>query len=199
MIKPAMPKMPHDRTFYMLIGGNLVVLLLIGFLAVRPVLGMLNAHTTEITKTKAEVAAAETKAAELRKLKDTYAAAEQTYAPVIQGLPRTKDVAGYQTQLEELARLTTNRLTTVDTSGGAAKTGAAPAAAPAAPASQAGGFPTIPVKVELSGTYATVLDFVQRVESMDRFTKVSSMDLGGSDSSGALKATLELQTLYIPG
>ncbi len=197
MIHPSLPKLPHDRTFYLLIGGNLVTLLLIGFFAVRPVLGMLNAHTSEITKTKSELAAVETKVAELRKLKDTYAASEQTYAPVISGLPRTKDVAGYQTQLEDVARLTSNRLTTVDTSTGGAKAGA-PAATAAAPA-QAGGFPTIPVKVELSGTYATVLDFVQRVERMDRFTKVTSMDLGGSDKSGALKATLELQTLYIPG
>jgi len=191
MIHPALKF--KDQKFYALVGGNLLILLLIGFFAVRPVLGMLNAHTTEITRTKAEIASAETKVVELRKLKDTYAASEQTYAPIIQSLPRTKDVAGYQTQLDDLAQLTSNNLTVVDTSA-SSKVGA-PAAAPA----QAGGFPTIPVKAELTGTYATVLDFVQRVEQMDRFTRVTSMEVQGSDSSGALKAILELQTLYIPG
>lgn len=194
MIRKSLPNL-KNHLFYTLIGGNLVVLLLLGFFAIRPVFGMLNAHTTEITRTKAEISAAEVKATELRKLKDAYATSEQTYAPIIQSLPRTKDVAGYQTQLDELAQLTSNQLTVIDTSSTAKGGAPAPVAAPV----QAGGFPTIPVKAELKGTYATVLDFVQRVEKMDRFTRVTSMDISSSDSSGGLNVTLELQTLYIPG
>lgn len=200
------PHIPKDRKFYALIGGNLVILALIGVFGLRPVIGLLSKHTKEIGTVRAEIVSVEKKTADLRTLKQAYPQYEQTYATLIQGLPRTRDVAGYQTELEELAKLTSNQLTTVDTSGGSG--GAAAGAAPTtqkpgdkpagSPGATVGGFPTIPVKVDISGTYASVLDYVSRLETMARFTQVTGMDLKGSTSTGAVKATLDLQTLYLP-
>lgn len=192
MIGPRI-NLPKNRKFYALLGGNLVVLIALGVLVLRPIFGMLGQHTDEITKVRAETAGIERKTVELRKLKEVYPQIEQTYAPVLQAVPKTRDVAGYQTELEELARLTSVRLATVDTAG---TTGTSNTAQKTAPV-QVGGFPTIPVQVTLTGTYATVLDFINRLETMNRFTRVTGMDFTGSDGTGAIQAKLDMQTLYL--
>lgn len=218
-MKPHLPS-GANKVFYGLLGGNVVIMALIGFLALRPVVGLLQKHTTDITQLNAQIVAIQKKSVQLRKLKETFPAYEASYAPLLLNVPHTKDVAGYQAELEALAQATSNKLVSVDTSGGA-KTGAAapsvaqtapttqkpgeakPATAPAAPAagpvvSSAGGFPSTPVKVDLTGTYATVLDFIHRVETMDRITKVTAMDIESNGTAGAVRATLDLTTLYIP-
>ena len=195
MIKPHI-SFPKNRKFYALVAGNLVALAAIGVLVLRPILGMLVSHTTEITTVRGQTAAIERKSNELRKLKDIYPQFEQTYAPAIQAVPKTRDIAGYQTELEELARLTSITLLTVDTSGGGAG-GSAPKAS--SQTVQVGGFPAVTVQVIMTGTFATTLDFINRLETMNRFTRVTAMDLTASDTSGAVKATLELQTLYLEG
>jgi Tfp pilus assembly protein PilO len=211
----------HAR-FYLLLAGDVVVVVLVAIFVLRPIIGMLNKHTGEITRTKAEIAAVAQKTSELRKLRDTYPAYEATFAPLIATLPKTRDVAGYQTELEDLAKLTSNQLLTVDTSslsGSAAKP--APSAAAATPPPKAdakatptpepvasgpsttlatvAGFPAIPVKVQLTGTFGSILDFIHRVETMDRFTKVNALDLRANDASGGLKADIQLTTFYVPG
>lgn len=191
------PQLPKSRKFYALLGGNVLVLIVLGVLVLRPIFGMLVKHTDEITQVRAETAALQQKTVELRKLKEVYPEIERTYSPLIQNVPKTRDVAGYQTELEELARLTSIQLTTVDTSSTTATGGTAPKTG--ATTLQVGGFPAIPVKVTVSGSYASILDFINRLETMNRFTRVTAMDLASADASGAVKATLELQTLYLTG
>ncbi len=199
-------KSPRNRFFYGLLAGNAVVLALLGFFAVRPILGVLSKHTTEITKTTAEITAVQNRTAELRKLRETYPALEAQYQPLLAVVPKTKDIASYQTELEELAQVTSTQLLTVDTAGeqkaGASqsaqpatqKPGEAAAAKPAG--TTAGGFPTLPVRIDITGSYTAVLDFVQRLETMDRITKVTGLDLVGNPATGAVKATITAQALY---
>lgn len=190
----ASPHIKKSQTFYILLAGNLVILTMIGLFVLRPVFGLLMKQTTEITQTRADTLTLQQKTDKLRTLKENYPLYEATYAPIVQNLPRTKDTAGYQTELEDLAKLTSNQLLLVDTSGKNTQAAQQGQAAP----TTAGGFPTIPVKVDLTGTFASLLDFVNRLETMDRFTRVTSMDVKSSDGTGAVKATLELQTLYFP-
>jgi Tfp pilus assembly protein PilO len=182
------PTLSNKNRYYALLAGNLVVLAAVAIFAVRPTLGLLVKRTGEIAQTKAEIAQLEVKTAELRKLKESYPTYAATYEPILQGLPKEKDTARYQTELDDLAAATTVTLTNV---AFPKKTGAA-AATPA----NAGSFPSVAVKVDISGTFATVYDFVQRLESLDQFTKVTSLSLT-ADNSGAVKASLDLQTFYL--
>lgn len=204
---------PKNRKFYALLGGNLVALILIGLFVLRPALGQLDKHATEITKTAADIQGLQKKTTDLRKLKETYPQYEAIYTPIIASFPRTRDVAGYQTELDELAKLSNVQLSVVDMSAkgaaapaaGAApttqkpgETGTAePAAASKTAATTVGGYPSIPVRLEITGTYVTILDFISRLETMNRLTKVTAIDLSGSNT-GALKASLDVQTLYLP-
>lgn len=207
----------RDHTFYALIAGNVVVLLLIGVFVLRPLFGMLTRHTAEITRTKAEIASLGKKTVDLQKLRDTFPAYEAAYAPIIANIPKTRDVAGYQTELEELAALTKINLLSVDTSSTVEKpvtagntTGNATARSTQPTTStepstvvqtvpavtQVSGFPAVPVKIDITGSYAAILDFVNRLETMDRFTRVTSLNLQRAGNQGVIKATLDLQTLY---
>lgn len=191
--------LPRNRQFYSLIGGNLVVLALVGVFVLRPAFAALTKHTTEITSTKAEILGLQKKTENLKQLTQTYPIYESQYAPLIQSLPKTRDTAGYLTQLEDLAKLTSNQLLTTDAGGAQPGGGAQGTQKPAAPQTQMGGFPTIPLKIDIVGTYASVQDFIQRLETMDRFTRVDALELRLADTSGAVKATLEIQTLYLSG
>lgn len=194
----------RNKVFYGLLAGNTVVLALVGVLAVRPAFGQMQKHTTEITRTTAELNGTQEKTLKLRQLKEAYPQYAATYAPILQSIPRDKDVAGYQTELDALATLTSIQLRTVDTSDKAPAPGGAKVDAAAPPAakpkvSAAGGFPSTTVRIEIAGSYASVLDFVRRVETMARITKVTSMDLQANATTGSVQGSLELQTLYIPG
>lgn len=208
---------PKNRKFYALLGGNLVVLVLVGLFVLRPALGQLSKHATEITTVTADIQNAQVRTNDLRKLKETFPQYEAVYTPIIATFPRTRDVAGFQTELDELAKLASVQLSVVDTSGkpAGASSGGAAASAPttqkagetekAEPATSAGkpagsstgGYPSIPVRLDVSGTYATVLDFISRLENMNRLTKITSIQLTGSNT-GAVKASLDVQTLYLP-
>ena len=179
----------HNRTFYGLLAGNVIVLALLGFFAIRPVAGLLVKHTTEIGQVRGEVSSIQKKTDELRKLKGSIDTYEQTYAPLLDGLPKTKNVAAFQTELDELAKLTGSQLLTFD---------AAPKTSGTTTATSVGGFQAVPANVTLGGTYASVQDFIRRVETMNRFTRVASLDLKASPDTGALRATIQLQTLYQP-
>ncbi len=185
-------KPPRGRLYYYLIAGNAVVLALIGFFVLRPVFGALSSHADEIARTKAEIATLQQKTDELRQLKETLPAAQAAYGGVIQNAPKTKDIAGYQTELEELAALTRTRLVTVDT------TGAGPDGQnPAAQTTQTvAGFPTFPVKIDVTGAYASTLDFLNRLETMDRFTRVTSVTINQADEAGGVQLTITAQSIY---
>jgi Tfp pilus assembly protein PilO len=214
---------PKNRRFYLLLGGNVIVLILIALFVLRPVVNLLVKHTTEITKERAEIAGIQQKTAALRKLKEAYPAYAAVYQPILGSLPKTRDVAGYQTELEDLAKLTSVQLVTIDTSGKAAgASGSATASTPSSPAPakgntatpspapataptttptspSVGGFQTIPVKADVTGTYATILDFLHRLETMDRFTRVTALQIQSESRTGAVKATIEMQTFYVGG
>jgi Tfp pilus assembly protein PilO len=183
-----------SNTFYLLIAGNLIVLALAGFFVLRPVLGLLSKHTHEISQTRSETKALAQKATALRQLKEVYPGYEAEYGPLVDSLPKTKDVAGYQTTLEDLAKLTQVTLTLVDTT--AMKPGD-PAAKTAA--TSASGFPIVPVKINVNGSFAQVLDFVSRLETMSRFTRVTGLTVSAESASGSVKANIDAQTLYFPG
>lgn len=182
------------RTFYLLIAGNVIVLALAGFFVLRPVIGLLSKHTQEIAQTRSETKALAQKSNELRQLKEVYPAYEAEYAPIVESLPQTKDVAGYQTTLEDLAKLTQVNLVMVDTTAMKAGDPAAKAAA-----TSAGGFPVVPVKIDVSGSFTQVMDFVSRLETMSRFTRVTGINVTTDPTTGGVKANIEAQTLYFPG
>ena len=178
----------HNRTFYGLIAGNVLLLGLIGLFVIRPVVGLLVTHTREIGQVRGEVTAAQKKTEELRKLKDSYTFYEQTYAPILQGLPKEKDIAGFQTELDELSRQTGAVLDTFDVPQGQ---GGQP--------QNVGGFQAMPITINLTGTYATILDFTNRLETMSRITRVAGLDLRVENAgTGAMNATLQIQTLFLP-
>lgn len=189
------PTMPKDRKFYLLLGGNLLVLAIIGALVLRPVLGLLVKHTSQIADTKAQIAGEQSKMQKLQQLKEALPEYQLTYAPILSTLPKEKDIAAYQAEIDDLAKTTSVTLKTVDSPSGT--TGSGGAAAASAAKKPAGQFPASTLKMEVNGTFATVLDFVSRLESLDRFTKVSSLDVQ-SDASGAVKASLEVQAFYLP-
>ncbi|MDP9212161.1 MAG: type 4a pilus biogenesis protein PilO [bacterium] len=185
-------KSPRGRLYYYLIAGNVVILALIGFFVLRPVFGALSAHADEIAQTKGDIATLRQKTDDLRQLKETLPATQAAYGGVIQNAPKTKDIAGYQTELEELAALTRTTLVTVDTTG-AGPDGQTPAAQTV---QTAGGFPTFPVKMDVTGAYASVLDFLNRLETMDRFTRVTSVSINQADGAGGVKLTITAQSIY---
>lgn len=189
-------KVNQSQTFYLVVIGNLIVLALAGLFVLRPVVGLLTKHTGEISQARAETASLTKKSAELKQLKETLPGYQSQYASALEGLPKTKDVAGYQTTLEDLAKLTGINLTLVDTSGSAQQGGKSGTTATQAP-QMVGGFPVIPVRMEISGSYAQTLDFLQRLESMSRFTRVTGLGLS-ADTTGTLKTTINAQTLYFP-
>lgn len=222
MISLPKPAFPKNRKFYILLAGNVVILALIGFFVLRPVFSLLVKHTGEITTTKAEIANFDKRTSELRKLKEVYPAYHSVYAPLLDSLPKTRDVAGYQTELEELAKITSIRLISVETPPTGAKSVAttaktestasssekpgakssptpAPVAAPGGLAATAGGFPVINVNMTVEGSYASVLDFVNRLETMDRFTKLTGLQLTANGATGQINATINVQTLYAGG
>lgn len=182
---------PSQRYYY-LIAGNVVVLILIGVFVLRPVMGLLADHADEITAVKADIAASRQKTETLRELKESLPATKAVYAPVIKNAPKHKDIAGYQTELEDLAVLTKVDLLTVDTSG--TPEGQSPTAAQTD--LTVGGFPAFPVSMDVQGSYANVLDFVNRLETMDRFTRVTSLGFVQVDGSGEVKLTITAQSLY---
>lgn len=183
---------PSQRYYY-LIAGNVVVLILIGIFVLRPVMGLLSQHADEITSVKSDIAAAERKTETLRRLKESLPATEAVYRPVIANAPKHKDIAGYQTELEDLAALTKSNLLVVDTSG---KADEAQAQGPAKTDLTVGGFPAFPVSIEVTGSYANVLDFVNRLETMDRFTRVVGLEFVQEDLSGEVRLTITAQSLY---
>jgi hypothetical protein len=63
----------------------------------------------------------------------------------------------------------------------------------------AGGFPVVPVKIEVTGSFAQVLDFVSRLETMSRFTRVTGINVTSDSATGGVKANIDAQTLYLPG
>lgn len=189
-------KVNQSQTFYLIIAGNLLVLALTGLFVLRPVVGLLTKHTTEISQARAETAALTKKSGELKQLKETFPGYQAQYASALEGLPKTKDVAGYQTTLEDLAKLTGITLTLVDTSGSAQQGGKSGTTANQ-PTQMVGGFPVIPVRMEVAGSYAQTLDFIQRLESMSRFTRVTGLSVS-ADTTGNLKTTINAQTLYFP-
>ena len=184
-----------EQRFYYLIAGNVVILALIGIFVLRPVMGLLNKHADQMTAMKADIATAQQKMDTLRKLKASLPATKAVYAPVIRNAPKHKDIAGYQTELEDLAALTRVDLITVDTSG------AAKGQSPAATQTDltVGGFPAFPVSIDVSGSYANTLDFVNRLETMDRFTRVVALNFVQADTSGEVKLTITAQSLYFGG
>jgi Tfp pilus assembly protein PilO len=185
-------KVKPEQRYYYLIAGNVLVLILIGIFVLRPVMGLLGKHADEITATKAEIAATRQKTDTLRKLKESLPATQAVYAPVIRNAPKHEDIAGYQTELEDLAELTKINLVTVDTSGSEE--------GKSEPTPQTkltvGGFPAFPVSLEVSGSYANVLDFVNRLETMDRFTRVTGISFSQVDASGEVKVTITAQSIY---
>ncbi|MEX2043464.1 MAG: type 4a pilus biogenesis protein PilO [Patescibacteria group bacterium] len=182
---------PSQRYYY-LIAGNVAVLILIGVFVLRPVMGLLGDHADEITDVKADIAAARQKTETLRELKESLPATKAVYAPVIENAPKHQDIAGYQTELEDLATLTKVDLLTVDTSG--TPEGQAPTADQAD--LTVGGFPAFPVSIDVEGSYANVLDFVNRLETMERFTRVTALNFVQADGSGEVKLTITAQSLY---
>ncbi|HEY8108776.1 MAG TPA: type 4a pilus biogenesis protein PilO [Patescibacteria group bacterium] len=182
-----------EQRFYYLIAGNVLVLALIGFFVLRPVMGLLAEHADQITAAKADIAAARQKTDTLREVKKTLPATEAVYAPVLQSVPKHEDIAGYQTELEALAQLTRVDLVTVDTSG--EQEGGNPGQAQTK--LNVGGFPAFPVSIDIVGSYANVLDFVNRLETMNRFTRVTALEFVQEDSSGEVKATITAQSLYL--
>jgi Tfp pilus assembly protein PilO len=181
-----------EQRFYYLIAGNVLVLVLIGIFVLRPVMGLLGRHADETTALKADIATAEQKIETLRALKESLPATKAVYAPVIENAPKHKDIAGYQTELEDLAALTEVDLVTVDTSGTAK--GQSPAAAQ--PDLTIGGFPAFPLSIDVTGSYANVLDFVNRLETMNRFTRVTALNFVQADAAGEVKLTITAQSLY---
>lgn len=181
-----------EQRFYYLIAGNVLVLILIGVFVLRPVMGLLGRHADEITSLKADIVAAEQKTETLRTLKESLPATKAVYAPVIKNAPKHKDIAGYQTELEDLAALTDVGLVTVDTSGAAKGQNASAAQTDL----MVGGFPAFPVSIDVTGSYANTLDFVNRLETMDRFTRVVALNFVQADASGEVKLTITAQSLY---
>lgn len=184
----------RNQTFYLIVLGNLAAVALVGLFVLRPVFGALSTNTRQITQTRAETVALERKTTELRHLKEVYPTYASQYAPILDNLPKTKDTAGFQTELEDLAKLTSVQLRTVDTSVQAAGANQTAANTP----QMVGGFPVIPAKVEILGSFTAVSDFINRLETMDRFTRLTGLELKSNDSSGQVKATVEMQTLYFP-
>lgn len=187
-----------DQTFYLLILGNLVVLALLGMFVLRPIFGSMATHTKALTATRSETTAIQQNTTQLRQLKQNYPAVEAQYAPILASMPKTKDTAGYQTELEALAQLTSVSLKQVDTTDGAATGNAAGTAAKAGTPTTVAGFPVIPVKVTMSGSYASIADFLNRVETMDRFTRVTGLTLTSASGAGDVQAQASLQTFYFP-
>lgn len=181
----------RERLYYYLIAGNVVVLALIGLFVLRPVFGVLGTHADEIARTKGEITTLHEKTDRLRELKTTLPATEAVYGGVIQNAPKTRDIAGYQTELEELAALTKTTLVTIDTTG----TGPDGSAAAAQGKQTLAGFPTFPVKLDVGGSYASVLDFLHRLETMDRFTRVTGVTINQAED-GAIQVTINAQSIY---
>ncbi len=198
----------RKNRFYVYIAANIVIVAVLGIFVLRPVFGLLVKHTAEITQTKKDIAKADQKAAKLRELKSDMPKYEAEYGPILANVPKQKDTAAYQTELEALAKVTSVTLKTVDStaspaggsgssSAGGSSSGSAGTAKPAtAQTSSVGSFPSTPFTVSVSGTYATILDFVSRLETMNRFTKVTAIDFK-ADGTGLLNTTINLQTFYL--
>lgn len=204
----------RKNRFYVYIAANILVVAALGVFVLRPIFGLLVKHTAEITQTKKDIAKADQKAAKLRELKNDLPKYEAEYGPILANVPKQKDTAAYQTELEALAKLTSVTLKTVDStaatpgggtssggssgSAGSASSGSSSSAtkSQSAPASSVGSFPSTPFTVSVSGTYATILDFVSRLETMNRFTKVTAIDFK-ADGTGLLNTTINLQTFYL--
>ncbi len=199
MIKLSVKSVPDNQRFWLLLAGNFVVLGLVGFFVLRPVLGLLVSHTNQIVATRQQIAASQQKIADLQNLKVTLPELTATYAPLANSLPPTKDMAGYQAELEALAAVTSVQLITVNSAGAVdnSKSANTTNAANAQP-TQVGGLPATPVKIDVAGPFANVLDFMHRLETMNRFTRVTGFDIKANESTGSIRAAIQLQVLYQP-
>ncbi len=109
-------------------------------------------------------------------------------ATLDQAAPATPDIPGLIDQVTAVAAASGVTWQSESTQGTAGST-STPSASTSASSAPPGGMTSLTLSLSVTGTYNQLLDFVSRLQAAPRLIKVTSMDLTGSNASGAAAGT----------
>ena len=140
--------------FILVIVGMVVLLIIVGALVVWPQYRTLGVMDAKIAAADQEVALQKTRLAQRQEIKDRAAQTDAKWLRLANEVPDSPDLPSLIIELQDLAFSTGVQLTAIT---------------PATPtASKDGTYFTIPIKLTVIGTWADSVEFMQKLNKLDR-------------------------------
>jgi Tfp pilus assembly protein PilO len=184
--------MTPKRFFYLLLGSGLLVLVAAGvgyYYALTFIQGTQNQLATQL----AEQSAADDQLTYLGKLKNQYAHDIVPILPLIeQALPHTKNQTELLSQLQQIAQESGLSITSVSfTSGQGLPTATSQTV-------QNGTVLALPISFQISGSFTQLQTFLTKVETLSRFTNVTTLSVTRPDKSKPIVYSMTVNAYIKP-
>lgn len=191
------PKFGKYGYLALVIGGSVLVAVILGVVAVRPLYASLKKTNDELDEKKAVLEKLESNLANLKSLDSRKDEIKEKNAKVLSALPQDKDVPRLFIQMEKIAAGAGLAITSV--SEGTTATGTtAPAATAETTAGTTVSIPTInPHYYTVTGTagsYTALRQALSKIEDGLRLISIEKVDVSGSQSGGSLTVNLSVKT-----
>ncbi len=210
--------MSNNRVFNLLISLGVVAVLLLGwFLGVSPLLDQVNSANTQTDQLKTGNSASEGRLATLKKQFANIGPLQSKLDQLQKSIPADADVSGFLDEINALCASTGVSLTSLNVNNAVAfvaagSTAAAPdPAATTPPVGAAGGTATnsgtkdtsagliaIPIKINVTGSYAQIMAFTGALQGGTRLLFVSRLTLTGGTGDSSFTGALEGNIYALP-
>ena len=172
---------PRNKLIAVAVGAAVVVILLFGVLVI-PSIGKMNDLGTQIDAAEQEAQTASALLDQRREVKDAASVTDATLIQLNNAVPQNPELPSLIIELQDVAYSTGVSLRVVT---------------PAEPVQDEGEeFVTIPVAIEIWGTWADTVDYLQQLSKLSRQLRIAEFESTLLDESSATDAGIKLPPYY---